>query len=73
MEFWDVMGIRKSRLWYTTVLQLILTQHFLIKLLKLLNVMGVRKFTWGTQMACNENYQNYIETLTVLWDLENLA
>ena len=36
--------------------------------------MGVRKFTKGTQMVCNENYQNYIETLTVLWDLEeNLA
>ena len=67
------MGLRKSCLRYTNGLQLLLPQHFLIKLLKLQNVMGVTIFTEGTQMACNENDPNYIETLTVFWDLESLA
>ena len=73
MEFWDVMGFWKSCLRYINGLLLLLPQHFLIKLLQIWNLMEARKFTYSTQMVCNENCQNYIEILTVFWDLENLA
>ena len=66
------MGLRNFILRYTNGLKILSAQYFLTKILKNQSFIELRKFTFGTKMVCNEYYQNYIETFTVLWDLEKL-